>query len=68
MYIKFSKCEFWLDRIGFLRHVISSDSICVDPQKVEVVSNWDQPTIMIKVRSFLGLAAYYNRFMRGFLR
>ena len=39
LYAKFSKCEFWLSRVGFLEHVVSSDGIYVDPQKVEAVEN-----------------------------
>ena len=40
MYAKFSKCEFWLDRVQFLGHVISKDGITVDPVKIEAVSKW----------------------------
>ena len=54
MYAKFSKCEFWLSRVGFFGHVVSADGIYVDPQK-EAVANWEQPTTVTEVRSFLGL-------------
>ena len=66
LYAKFSKCEFWLSRVGFLGHVVSVDDIYVDPQKVEAVANWEQPTTVTEVRSFLGLAGYYRRFIKGF--
>ena len=63
---KFSECQFWLDRIVFLGHVISADSIYIDLYKVEVVVNWERPTSMTEVRSFLGLVDYYRRFIEGF--
>ena len=52
--------------MGFLGHVVSADGIYVDPQKVEAVENWEQPTRVTEVRSFLGLAGYYRRFIEGF--
>ena len=67
LYANFNKCEFWLSRVGFLGHVVSADGIYVDPQKVEVVVNWEQqPTTVTEVRSFLGLVGYYRRFIEGF--
>ena len=56
LYAKFKKCEFWLDQVVFLGHVISKAEISVDPSKVEAVVNWARPTNVSKVRSFLGLA------------
>ncbi|BBG93431.1 transposable element gene, partial [Prunus dulcis] len=66
LFAKFSKCQFWLDSVNFLGHVISADGVYVDPQKVEAVVNWPQPTSVTEVRSFLGLAGYYRRFVEGF--
>ena len=66
LYAKFSKCEFWLDRVAFLGHVISKDGIMVDPAKVEAVSNWKRPTNASEIRSFLGLAGYYKKFVADF--
>ena len=54
--------------MGFLGHVVSAEGIYVDPQKVEAVENWEQPTTVTEVRSFLGLAGYYRRFIEGFLK
>jgi hypothetical protein len=66
LYAKFSKCEFWLDNVPFLGHVISKDGIKVDPIKVEVISNWKQPQTVTKIKSYLGLARYYRWFIKGF--
>ena len=68
LYAKFPKCEFWLDRVHFLGHVVSAEGISVDPAKIEAVSNWKAPKSVIEVRSFLGLAGYYRRFVEGFAR
>ena len=40
LYVKFSKCEFWLDQVAFLGHVVSKDGIQVDPKKIEAVIEW----------------------------
>jgi hypothetical protein len=66
LYAKFNKCEFWLDRMTFLGHVILKEGITIDPAKVKAVTNWKRPESPTKVRSFLGLAGYYCRFIEGF--
>ncbi|BBN69052.1 transposable element gene, partial [Prunus dulcis] len=63
LFAKFSKCQFWLDRVSFLGHVISAEGIYVDPQKIEAVVNWPRPTSVTEVRSFLRLAGYYGGFV-----
>ncbi|XP_075665014.1 putative mitochondrial protein AtMg00860 [Castanea sativa] len=68
LYAKFKKCEFWLDEVMFLGHVISKDGIFMDPKKVEAVVNWPRPTNVSEVRSFFGFAGYYRRFVKGFSR
>jgi hypothetical protein len=59
-------CEFWLDRVIFLGHVVSKDGISVDPKKVEAIVNWERPTNVHEIKSFLGLIGYYWRFVEGF--
>jgi hypothetical protein len=66
LYVKYSKCGFWLSEIPFLGHVISSEGISVDPGKVRDVLDWKLPRIVHQVCSFLGLAGYYRRFIPNF--
>ncbi|RZB86561.1 Transposon Ty3-G Gag-Pol polyprotein [Glycine soja] len=66
LYAKFSKCEFWLEKVSFLGHVISQGGIAVDPSKIEAVLKWESPKSIFEIKSFLGLAGYYRRFIEGF--
>ncbi|GJY18196.1 putative reverse transcriptase domain-containing protein [Tanacetum coccineum] len=66
LYAKFSKCDFWLSKVQFLRHVIDSEGIHVDPTKIESIKDWESPKTLTEIRQFLGLAGYYRRFIKGF--
>ena len=66
MYAKFSKCEFWLTKVGFLGHVVSASDVSMDPEKVEAVMSWERSKSVFKVRNFLGLEGYYRRFIEDF--
>jgi hypothetical protein len=66
LYTKFSKCEFWLQKVSFLGHILTTERVVVDPEKVTAVTNWKRPTSVMEIQSFLGLAGYYRRFIEGF--
>jgi len=66
LYAKLSKCEFWMDKVQFLGHVISAQGIAVDPAKVEEMVQWESLKLATEIKSFVGLAGYYRRFIEGF--
>jgi hypothetical protein len=66
LYVKFSKCEFWLDEVPFLGHLLSVEGVAVDPGKVKDILDWKPPTTVHQVRSFLGMTSYYRCFIPDF--
>ena len=63
LYAKFRKCEFWFTEVKFLSHVLSASSVSVDPEKVDAIMSWERLKSVFEIRSFLGLARYYRRFI-----
>nr|GEX27924.1 hypothetical protein VITISV_025813 [Tanacetum cinerariifolium] len=68
LYAKFLKCKFWLGHVEFLGHIVSADGITMDSAKVETITKWPRPKTVTEIRSFLGLAGYYRKFVEGFSR
>jgi hypothetical protein len=66
LYAKLSKCEFCLEQVAFLGHIISKGGITVDPSKIEDVLSWNAPMSVSDIQCFLGLASYYRRLIEGF--
>ena len=66
LFAKLSKCDFWLKEVSFLGHIVYAEGIRVDPIKIEAIVNWKPPRNVTEMRSFLGLAGYYLRFVQGF--
>ena len=66
MYAKASKCSFLKERHLFLGHIVSNDGVHTDPSKIEALRNMTTPRDITALRSFLGLAGYYRRFVRGY--
>jgi hypothetical protein len=68
LYAKLRKCEFWMKQVAFLEHIISKGGISVDPSQVQDVLSSNAPTSVGDIWSFLRLAGYYQRFIKGFLK
>ncbi|XP_013639197.1 PREDICTED: uncharacterized protein LOC106344344 [Brassica oleracea var. oleracea] len=66
LYAKFNKCSFWKREIGFLGHRVSGEGVLVDSEKVKAIEEWQRPSTVTEVRSFLGLARYYLKFVKNF--
>jgi hypothetical protein len=66
LYGKFKKCEFWLQKVSFLEHILTVEGVVVDPERVTAIANCKRPTTVTEIQSFLGLSNYYMRFIEGF--
>jgi hypothetical protein len=65
LYENFKKCSFGMDRVHYLGYIVDQHGVHVDPAKIWVIRDWSAPTTLTELRSFLGLANFYPRFMLG---
>jgi len=68
LYGKFSKCNFFKEEIRYFGHIITIQGITMDPKKIRTIMEWPVPKDVADIRSFMGLASYYRRFVEGFSR
>ena len=68
IYAKFSKCDFYKPHIQYLGHIISEKGIAIDLKNIKSIDNWPTPTNATEIRSFLGLAGYYQKSIGNLLR
>ena len=68
LFAKFSKCDFFKDKIQYLGHVVTKEGISVDPEKIKVIEYWLVPKDVTDVWSFMGITGYYRMFIEGFSR
>ena len=66
LFAKFSKCDFFKDKIQYLGHVVTKEGISIDLKKIKAIEEWLVPKDVTDVRSFMGITGYYRRFIEGF--
>lgn len=67
LFFKFTKCEFWLEPVSFLRHVVSKMSITIEPTKIFAIHDWARPTAQTKLLKFIGLDGFKGTLLRALL-
>ena len=65
LYAKLAKCSFMQSELKFLGHIVGAQGLQVDPKKVAIVQDWPVPAGVAQLRSFLGLANYFRKFVTG---
>ncbi len=68
LYAKFEKCEFGVSEVDFLGHRITQEGLKIDDRKVKAILDWELPKSVPALRSFLGLASYYYKFIKNFAK
>ncbi|XP_012859014.1 PREDICTED: uncharacterized protein LOC105978142 [Erythranthe guttata] len=66
IFVKKEKCEFAKEEVQFLGHIIGHGRLQMDGAKIKAITEWEPPTKVTKLRSFLGLINYYRRFIKGY--
>jgi len=68
LYAKLEKCEFGVTDVDFLGHRITQEGLMMDDHKVKAILDWESPKLVPALRSFLGLALYYRKFIKNFAK
>jgi hypothetical protein len=66
LYVKLSKCEFWINKVLFLGRIINRDGLAMDPKKVAAIMDWKAPRDVRGIKSFIRMVGYYRHFIEGF--